>query len=51
MKNGSNFWIEMQLLSKKDLKENYGMAISVGKEWFEQMEAFEEWMIGKQLKK
>ena len=35
--------------SKKDLKEGYGMvkASSIGKEWFEQMEAFENWMIGK----
>ena len=40
---------EAEVLSKKDLKEDYGMkgASAIGKEWYEQMEAFEEWMIGK----
>ncbi len=35
--------------SKKELGPDYGMAkaSSLGKEWYEQMEAFEEWMIGK----
>ncbi|MGD9567617.1 MAG: FMN-binding protein [Sedimentibacter sp.] len=35
--------------TKKEIKEGYGMikASSIGKEWFEQMEAFEEWMVGK----
>ena len=35
--------------TKKELKEGYGMvkASSIGKEWYEQMEAFEEWMAGK----
>ncbi|NLY46560.1 MAG: hypothetical protein GX053_11350 [Tissierella sp.] len=41
--------LEAEVLSKKDLQDGYGMkGISeIGKEWFEQMEAFEEWMIGK----
>ena len=36
-------------ITKKELKEGYGMikASTIGKEWFEQMEAFEEWMVGK----
>ena len=35
--------------TKKELKEKYGMvgASSIGKEWFEQMDAFEDWMVGK----
>ncbi|NYB74616.1 FMN-binding protein [Sedimentibacter hydroxybenzoicus DSM 7310] len=35
--------------TKKELKEGYGMvgASSIGKEWFEQMYAFEDWMVGK----
>lgn len=35
--------------SKKERGADYGMAgaSEIGKEWFEQMEAFEEWMIGK----
>lgn len=35
--------------TKKEIKENYGMikASTIGKEWFEQMDAFEDWMIGK----
>lgn len=35
--------------TKKDLGDEYNMkgASAIGKEWFEQMEAFEEWMIGK----
>ncbi len=38
-----------EVKSKKDLKEDYGMkkASAIGKEWYEQMEAFENWMIGK----
>ena len=40
---------ESEVKSKKDLGADYGMvkASSIGKEWFEQMGAFEEWMIGK----
>ncbi len=35
--------------SKKDLGPDYGMvkASVIGKEWFEQIEALENWMIGK----
>jgi hypothetical protein len=38
-----------EVKSKKDLGPDYGMAKAsgIGKEWFEQMGAFEEWMIGK----
>ena len=38
-----------EVKTKKELKEGYGMvkASSIGKEWFEQMDAFEDWMIGK----
>ncbi|HBD62997.1 MAG TPA: hypothetical protein DC038_01030 [Clostridiales bacterium] len=38
-----------EIKTKQELKEGYGMvkASSIGKEWFEQMAAFEEWMIGK----
>ncbi len=37
--------------SKKLLKEDYGMkkASAIGKEWYEQMVAFEEWALGKNL--
>lgn len=35
--------------TKKEIKEGYGMlkASTIKKEWFEQMDAFEDWMIGK----
>lgn len=35
--------------TKKELKDDYGMrkASPIGKEWFEQMEAFEAWATGK----
>ena len=35
--------------TKKELKEDYGMtkASPIGKEWYQQMEAFEEWATGK----
>lgn len=38
-----------EVKTKKDLGADYGMikASTIGKEWFEQMGAFEEWMIGK----
>lgn len=38
-----------EVKSKKDLGPDYGMvkASAIGKEWFEQMEAFENWMVGK----
>lgn len=41
--------INEEVKTKKVLKEEYGMvkASEIEKEWFEQMEAFEEWMIGK----
>ena len=41
----------MEVKSKKDLGPDYGMAkaSAIGKEWFEQMEAFENWMIGKTI--
>ena len=37
--------------TKKELKEGYGMvrASSIGKEWFEQAAALEDWCIGKTL--
>lgn len=37
--------------TKKELKEDYGMVgnSNIGKEWFEQMAAFEEWMTGKNV--
>ncbi len=40
---------EAKVKSKKELGPDYGMvnASAIGKEWFEQMEAFEAWMIGK----
>mgnify|MGYP000957581223 FL=1 len=42
---------EAEVLSKKDLKEDYGMkgASAIGKEWYEQMEAFQDWMVGKTI--
>ncbi|MGN9165879.1 hypothetical protein ACTNDY_11480 [Tissierellaceae bacterium HCP3S3_D8] len=38
-----------EVKSKKELKDDYGMKkhSEIEKEWYEQMEAFEEWMIGK----
>jgi hypothetical protein len=40
---------EAEVPSKKELGDDYGMlkASSIGKEWYQQIEAFEEWMIGK----
>ena len=40
---------EESVKSKKELGPDYGMvnASEIKKEWFEQMEAFEDWMIGK----
>jgi len=40
---------EAEVKTKKDIGADYGMvkASSIGKEWYEQMEAFENWMIGK----
>ena len=37
------------VLTKKELKEDYGMKekSGIGKEWYEQVEAFEKWMTGK----
>lgn len=37
--------------SKRELGPDYNMkpASAIGKEWFEQMDAFEEWMIGKSV--
>ncbi len=37
--------------TKKDLKDDYGMkgVSEIGKEWYEQAAAFEEWMIGKSV--
>ncbi|NLY29619.1 MAG: hypothetical protein GX047_03205 [Firmicutes bacterium] len=37
------------ILSKKELKDNYGMrrASAIGKEWYEQAVELEKWMIGK----
>ncbi len=42
---------QAEVKSKKDLKEEYGMkgASAIGKEWYEQAAAFEEWMIGKTI--
>jgi outer membrane protein assembly factor BamE (lipoprotein component of BamABCDE complex) len=44
--------IDAEVKTKKDLKDDYGMKpvseqMGIGKEWYEQMAAFEEWMIGK----
>lgn len=43
--------LEAQISSKKELKEEYGMkdASKIGKEWYEQVEAFEEWMVGRRV--
>lgn len=40
-----------ELRTKKELEDDYGMRASSGidKEWFEQMEAFEEWMTGRSI--
>ncbi|MFA9422618.1 MAG: hypothetical protein ACERLG_03510, partial [Sedimentibacter sp.] len=40
-----------ELKTKKELKADYGMAKAspIGKEWFEQMGAFEDWMAGKSI--
>jgi hypothetical protein len=43
---------EAELKTKHELKEDYGMKtvsekIGIGKEWYEQMNSFQEWMIGK----
>src|SRR5699024_3925281 len=43
---------EEEVRSKKELKEDYGMKetsenVGIGKEWYEQMEALEDWMVGK----
>ncbi len=37
------------VVSKKELGANYGMAkvSEIGKEWFEQIEAYEQWLVGK----
>ena len=42
---------EAELKTKKELKGDYGMvgASAIGKEWFEQQEAFEDWMVGKSI--
>jgi len=39
------------VLTKKELKENYGMKAKspIGKEWYEQVAAFEKWMTGKAI--
>lgn len=41
--------LEAEQLSKKELKEGYGMVgrSEIGKEWYEQVQAFEEYCIGK----
>lgn len=44
--------LDKAIKTKHELKEDYGMKgvsakTGIGKEWFEQMEAFQEWMIGK----
>ena len=43
--------IDAPVKSKKELGPDYNMkpASAIGKEWFEQMDAFEEWMIGKSV--
>lgn len=43
--------INEEVDSKKVLKEDYNMkgASDIGKEWYEQIEALEEWMIGKTI--
>ena len=42
---------EAELKTKKELKGDYGMvgASEIKKEWFEQQEAFEDWMVGKSI--
>ncbi|RBP38955.1 hypothetical protein [Garciella nitratireducens] len=42
---------EAEVPTKKELKEEYGMknASEIGKEWYEQAEAFEDWMVGKTI--
>lgn len=41
-----------QVLSKKELGDNYGMraASGIGKEWHEQIAAMEKWLVGKDVK-
>ena len=44
--------MDAELKTKHELKEDYNMKghsadIGIGKEWYEQMEAFQEWMVGK----
>ena len=46
--------MDAELKTKHELKEDYGMkgvsaATGIGKEWYEQMEAFQEWMVGKTI--
>ncbi|MGI6658050.1 MAG: hypothetical protein ACOX4N_01315 [Dethiobacteraceae bacterium] len=42
---------DAELKSKKELKDGYGMkaASTIDKEWYEQIEALEQWMVGKTL--
>ena len=49
MKKGKVTNKDAELKTKHELKEDYGMAkvSEIGKEWFEQMEAFQDWMAGK----
>lgn len=49
MENGKFTVAEGSFISKKELKDDYGMkAISpIGKEWYEQAAAFEAWAVGK----
>jgi len=41
--------LEAELKTKKELKEDYGMkpVSEIGKEWYEQIAALEDWMVGK----
>ncbi len=43
--------VTAEVKTKKDYKDEYGMkaASGIGKEWYEQAAAFEEWMIGKTI--
>ena len=46
--------LDKEIKTKHELKEEYGMKdvsekIGIGKEWYEQMNAFEEWMEGKSV--
>ena len=43
--------LEDEIKTKQELKEEYGMlkASEIDKEWFEQMAALEEWMVGKSV--